>query len=148
MAKEFFKNFPEIKYKLDDGRVIFIKDFFRKSKIEQQAVESIVDYTFYEIQNGERPDIVATKLYGNPDLHWTFFLVNELENYYDWHMDQETFRKYLDKKYVISFFQSQKIKFPAKICKILNGSNLNEIQLVPKINKNKGFFEKFFQLFS
>ena len=99
MAKEFFKNFPEIKYKLDDGRVIFIKDFFRKSKIEQQAVESIVDYTFYEIQNGERPDIVATKLYGNPDLHWTFFLVNELENYYDWHMDQETFRKYLDKKY-------------------------------------------------
>ena len=27
ITKEFFKNFLEIKYKLDDGRVIFIKDF-------------------------------------------------------------------------------------------------------------------------
>ena len=99
MATEFFKNFPKIQYKLNDGRIIYIKDFFRKSKIEQEAVQSIVDYTKYEIQEGERPDIVATKLYGNPDLHWIFFVVNEIENYYDWHMDNQTFQKYLDKKY-------------------------------------------------
>lgn len=99
MATEFFKNFPKIQYKLDDGRIIFIKDFFRKSKIEQEAVRGIVEYSLYEIQNGERPDIVASKLYGNPDLHWLFFLVNDFENYYDWYMDQETFQRYLDKKY-------------------------------------------------
>ena len=78
MATKFFENFPKIQYKLDDGRIIYIKDFFRKSKIEQDAVNSIVSYTKYEIQDGERPDIVATKLYGNPDLHWTFFLVNDI----------------------------------------------------------------------
>ena len=99
MATEFFKNFPKVQYKLNDGRIIYIKDFFRKSKIEQEAVQSIVDYSKYEIQEGERPDIVATKLYGNPDLHWIFFVVNEFENYYDWHMDNQTFQKYLDKKY-------------------------------------------------
>jgi hypothetical protein len=32
--------------------------------------------------------------------------------------------------------------------KILNGYNDNEILIVPKIELNKGFFEKFFQLFS
>ena len=29
-----------------------------------------------------------------------------------------------------------------------NGINENEVKLIPKNTKNKGFFEKFFQLFS
>ena len=99
MALEFFKNFPEIGYKLSDGRTILIKDFFRKSKIEQEAVNSIIEYYMYELEEGERPDVAATKLYGNPHLHWTFFLVNDIENYYDWHKDSFTFEKYISKKY-------------------------------------------------
>ena len=59
MANEFFKNFPEIQYELSDGKRVFIKDFFRKSRIEQNAVNSIINYTKYEINDGERPDIVA-----------------------------------------------------------------------------------------
>ena len=99
MALEFFKNFPEIGYQLSDGRTILIKDFFRKSKIEQEAVNSIIEYSLYELEDGERPDIAATKLYGNPHLHWTFFLVNDIENYYDWHKDSIAFEKYINKKY-------------------------------------------------
>lgn len=99
MADRFFTNFPEIQYQMDDGKVIFIKDFFRKSKIEQDAVASIINYTTYEIADGDRPDVVATKLYGSPHLHWTFYLVNDFENYYDWHKDQNTFERYIDKKY-------------------------------------------------
>ena len=78
MANEFFKNFPEVQYQLD-GKVIYIKDFFRKSKVDQEAVKSLINYTYYELQEGERPDIAADKLYGNSDLHWTFFLVNDFE---------------------------------------------------------------------
>lgn len=99
MSNRFFENFPEIQYELSDGKRVFIKDFFRKSRIEQEAVKSIINYTKYEIQDGERPDVVATKLYNNPDLHWTFFLVNDIDNYYDWHMDNLTFEKYMNKKY-------------------------------------------------
>ena len=32
--------------------------------------------------------------------------------------------------------------------KLNDGLNKNEVQLVPKGKENKGFFEKFFQLFS
>ena len=32
--------------------------------------------------------------------------------------------------------------------KLRNGLNINEITFVPKHKENKGFFEKFFQLFS
>lgn len=99
MAQKFFRNFPEIPYQLNDGKVIFIKDFFRKSKVEQDVVKEIIDYKEYELEEGERPDIAATKLYGNPDLHWTFFLVNDFENYYDWHKDFDTFERYIEKKY-------------------------------------------------
>ena len=44
MADKFFKNFPEVSYTLNDGKQVFIKDFFRKSKIEQEAVNSIISY--------------------------------------------------------------------------------------------------------
>jgi len=100
MADKFFKNFPEIQYRLNDGQVIYIKDFFRKSKFEQENLHRVLNYTYYELDDGDaRPDILATKLYGNSDLHWTFFLVNEIENYYDWYKDFETFENYINKKY-------------------------------------------------
>lgn len=99
MANEFFKNFPTTNYKLSNGKWITIKDFFRKSTIEQNAVNSIVDYEYYELEDGERPDIVATKLYGNGDLHWTLLLVNQMQSYYDWHKDTQTFEIYLKQKY-------------------------------------------------
>ena len=99
MANKFFKNFPEIAYKQSDGKVIFLKDFFRKSRIEKEAVNEIISYTLYELEDGERPDILAGKLYGDSDLHWLFFLVNDLENYFDWHKDSQTFERYLSKKY-------------------------------------------------
>jgi len=98
MASQFFQNFPEIQYQLD-GKVIYIKDFFRKSRIEQDAVNSIIEYNYYELEEGERPDIAATKLYGNGDLHWTFFLVNDFQNYYDWFKDSTSFESYISKKY-------------------------------------------------
>jgi len=103
MANQYFKNFPEIQYKIQDSngvdKFVTIKDFFRKSRIEQAAVTNVIDYTYYELEDGERPDIAATKLYGNPDLHWTFFLVNEIENYYDWHRDNNSFEVFMSEKY-------------------------------------------------
>ena len=99
MATKFFKNFPEITYKLPNNKIVRIKDFFRKSKIEQEAVNSIIDYNIYELTDGERPDIVASKLYGDSNLHWTLFIVNDIENYFDWHKDFGTFERYIDKKY-------------------------------------------------
>ena len=69
MAQEYFKNFPEMQYTLSNGKIITIKDFFRKSKIEQEAVTGLIEYTTYELSEGDRPDTVATKLYGNGDFH-------------------------------------------------------------------------------
>ena len=45
MAKEFFKNFPEMQYKLDSGKLITIKDFFRKATVDASARDSVIEYT-------------------------------------------------------------------------------------------------------
>ena len=99
MASQLFKNFPDIQYTLNTGKVVRVKDFFRKAKVESAALDQLIEYQTYEISEGERPDVVATKLYGDSDLHWTFFLVNDFDNYYDWFMDFEVFENYIAEKY-------------------------------------------------
>ena len=99
MANQIFQNFPNLQYTLNTGKVVTIKDFFRKAKVETSALDSVIEYQYYEILEGERPDIVAAKLYGDSDLHWTFFLVNDFDNYYDWFMDFEVFENYIAEKY-------------------------------------------------
>ena len=52
MADKFLKTFL-VSYSLNDGKRVFIKDFFRKSKIEQEAVNSIISYDVFELVDGQ-----------------------------------------------------------------------------------------------
>ena len=45
MSNQLFKNFPEIQYTLSTGKIVTVKDFFRKSMIEQESVNSCLLYT-------------------------------------------------------------------------------------------------------
>ena len=65
-----------------------------------------------------------------------------LENY------QIKIVRFIDQKYIQDFYEGKQFEFPLMINKIKSGENHNEVNLVPKSNKKKGFFEKFFQLFS
>ena len=53
MANQYFENFPTTQYKLSNGKWITIKDFFRKSKIDQAALNNVIDYEYYELTDGE-----------------------------------------------------------------------------------------------
>ena len=52
------------------------------------------------------------------------------------------------KKYIKNFFKEDSSDLSIFAFKIQNGLNQNEIYFAPKSKKKKGFFEKFFQLFS
>jgi len=52
MSNRYFQNFPEINYNLESEKIVTIKDFFRKSKIEQNAVDALVSYDLYELTEG------------------------------------------------------------------------------------------------
>jgi hypothetical protein len=100
MSNQYFANFPEIQYKFSDGNYATIKDLFRKAKIENERIDSIINYTYYEVQEGDRPDVVASRLYGDGDLYWTFFLVNDfLGSMNDWYRDSVIFDAFMNEKY-------------------------------------------------
>ena len=53
-----------------------------------------------------------------------------------------------EKKYIKNFFKEENLDLSLIAFKIQSGHNNNEIILAPKSMKKRGFFEKFFQLFS
>lgn len=57
-------------------------------------------------------------------------------------------KKIISNKYALSLIFDKKISECEKGFKIINGYNKNEVQISPKNFENKGFFEKFFNLFS
>ena len=55
---------------------------------------------------------------------------------------------FICENYTRSIFKENDIELSLMAHKILSGYNENEVSLLPKNIKNKGFFERFFQLFS
>ena len=53
-----------------------------------------------------------------------------------------------EEKYIKNIFEGEHLDLSLIAFKIQCGYNQNEIALVPKTSKKRGFFEKFFQLFS
>ena len=67
----------------------------------RDSVEGNVD-TFYEhsIEDGERPDILADKLYGNSDYAWIILLFNDIiDPMYEWPLFGQDFINYITAKY-------------------------------------------------
>ena len=77
--------------------------------------------------------------------NFTFNFDKLLENY------QIKIKRYMSCSYIKSFFDKESresIELFVMANKLNDGLNKNEVRLVPKNKENKGFFEKFFQLFS
>ena len=95
MATGFFKHIPNIVYDFkSDGKYYRAKDLFRKVGVWSYLQEDISGYEYHRINEGERPDVVASRLYGDGTLYWTFFLVNEnLQDLSDWPKSNILFNK-------------------------------------------------------
>ena len=59
------------------------KNLFRRVKIRDDLSDVILGFEKYTIQNNERPDQVAQKVYGNVNYDWVVLLVNNIINVYD-----------------------------------------------------------------
>ena len=54
----------------------------------------------------------------------------------------------IDQNYLKSLSESENFELDEIAHKVQSGFNDNEVKLIPKNQKKKGFFERFFQLFS
>ena len=98
----FFSQFPKVKYDINaDGVKTDLTDMFRYVDVKEGLIDNITTYTYYEILEGERPDVVSNRLYGTPDYYWTFFVINDnLKNVLnDWPKSYRQFESMLDQNY-------------------------------------------------
>lgn len=93
----YFKNFPDIDYKF--GNELYNTTTPNLS-VYTDVIDSVKDqlafYEFYTIQ-GERPDQLSYKLYGNPSYYWTFFLMNDTIRRQGWPLGQLEIEEYARK---------------------------------------------------
>jgi len=98
---KYFENFPVIEYSLDQGISSFaMTDFFRRVKADVNSILGSSAYYEYELTDGETPEIVAHKLYGDPNLHWVILITNEtLDPRFEWVQTQAALTAYVKDKY-------------------------------------------------
>ena len=105
----YFKNFPITSYNFKDdpnARTVVV-DIFRNIRTDVK-IDDASAYTFYEIQENERPDQISQMFYDTPEYFWTFFIINEhlWEGLNAWPMEYNQLMEYISEKYTKTFITS------------------------------------------
>lgn len=82
----YFDKFPNIIYDFDiNGKTVLkpVRDITNNVRIRTAILENIALFDEYDIQDGETPEIIAAKVYGNSQYHWVIMLCNQRFNYID-----------------------------------------------------------------
>jgi hypothetical protein len=138
-----------LKQKSFSSNLTELKDLFKKNYQDQTIMHMcIINY----IIDGKRYSSFDTKLINDYfcievsfiaiDNKLVFAFDNVLEKY------QIKIKQYMCGNYINNFIGDTGDEISIIANKLRNGLNINEITIVPKHKENKGFFEKFFQLFS
>tara|TARA_B100001989_G_C24416905_1_gene401998 strand:- start:57 stop:686 length:630 start_codon:yes stop_codon:yes gene_type:complete len=89
-----------IEYPFSSSDRVVAKNFFRRYKLNDDIFSYAVFFNKYAIKDGERPDILAQKIYGNQYYDWVILLTNNLVNaQYDWPLSNYDLVKVLEKEY-------------------------------------------------
>ena len=99
---KYFDQFPLIDYNLSgiNGNTNEVTDIFRRVKARSKIQNNVTMFDNYDVAEGEKPEDVAYKVYGESDYFWVITLVNNIVNrYYDWPLDSFSFQEYVKDKY-------------------------------------------------
>ena len=100
---EFFQHYPQISYNISGTKPAKLKtviNLMEKAKLKMMVKDDIVSYFPYSIMEGERPDHVSKKVYGNVKYTWLIFLINDITDpIYDWPLGTREFGAYVKNKY-------------------------------------------------
>ena len=98
----YFNQFPKINYNITgvNGQTKEVTDIFRRVKIRSKIMDNVAAFDTYDVQEGESPETVAYKVYGDQNYFWVVCIVNNIVNrYYDWPLDEYNFQQFVKDKY-------------------------------------------------
>ena len=102
----YFRELPNISYvsllpnqNRSDER-IEVKNLFKRAKLRTDVDQSVTSFDYYLVQDNERPDIIAQKVYDNADLDWVILVTNNITNIRDqWPLSNNDLYNYCLEKY-------------------------------------------------
>lgn len=95
----YFKNFNKIYYDLEGNKdYTLLTNLLSFVRVGTPYLDDITTYAYYNVKDGETPELVSYKLYGTIDYYWSLFLINEnIKNYWDdWPKGQQELNQYID----------------------------------------------------
>jgi hypothetical protein len=97
----YFNRFPTMIYDMkNDGNYKLLPDILRRVKQRSAIKDGQFIFDNYDVKDGEKPEDVAYKWFGDAQLHWVILMTNNvLDRYYDWPMNQAQFAEFLTDKY-------------------------------------------------
>ena len=97
----FDDNFPVIPYdSVGDYKFKDVTNLLRRVALRAKVKTSTLLYDTYDVKNGETPESLADKLYGDSEYHWIIMLINDItDRYHEWPMSEAQFSQYLKDNY-------------------------------------------------
>lgn len=83
---KYFSNFPSISYSLDDNDLEFklIKNPLTRVRFVREILQNVKIFYEYDFSDSDSPEIIAHKLYEDPNRYWMVMFSNDLiDPYYD-----------------------------------------------------------------
>ena len=84
----------------NDNNYKLLPDILKRVKQRNAIKSGQFIFDTYDVVDGEKPEDVAYKWFGDAQLHWVILMTNNvLDRYYDWPMNQVQFQEFLEDKY-------------------------------------------------
>ena len=97
----FFSKFPLLAYTLDNKNTYQgVPDILRRVKFSGQLKNNDAFFDKYDVKDGETPEILADKFYGDSNFHWIILMSNDIiDPRFDWPMSFNMLNEYCKGKY-------------------------------------------------
>ena len=97
----YFSQFPVIFYdSVGDGESKIVTHLLKRVALTSKTMSVLALYDTYDVRNGETPEMIANKYYGDPEYHWVILLVNNItDRYHQWPMNTRQYLAHLAERY-------------------------------------------------
>ena len=97
----YFNRFPTMVYDMkNDGNYKLLPDILKRVKQRNAIASGQFIFDTYDVRDGEKPEDVAYKWFGDAQLHWVILMTNNItDRYYQWPMNQPQFEAFITDKY-------------------------------------------------
>ena len=97
----YFGHFPLIPYdSVGDGNFKLVTNLLKRVAVRSKVKTNVLVFDTYDVKSGETPELIADKLYNDPELHWVVLMMNDItDRYYQWPLNENQFLAHINDKY-------------------------------------------------